>query len=93
VHHIAFRATGDAEEMAMRAKAIGLGLRATEQISRVYFRSVYFREPEGVLFEIATDDPGFTIDERKEALGAKLLLPPWHEPRRAEIEAALPPLE
>jgi glyoxalase family protein len=65
----------------------------TEQKDRNYFRSVYFREPGGVLFEIATDQPGFTLDEPKEKLGSKIALPPWYEPRRAEIEAALPPLE
>jgi len=68
------------------------GLRPTDQFDRCYFRSVYFREPGGVLFEIATDDPGFTLDEPKEALGATLKLPPWYEARRAEIAAALPPL-
>jgi glyoxalase family protein len=59
---------------------------------RLYFRSIYFFEPGGVLFEIATDPPGFTVDETAEALGTGLRLPPWLEPRRAEIEAALPPL-
>jgi glyoxalase family protein len=93
IHHVAFRAGGDAEELEMRARALALGLRATEQVPRFYFRSVYFREPGGVLFEIATDDPGFTIDEPKEKLGSRVMLPPWYEKQRAEIEAALPPLE
>jgi glyoxalase family protein len=93
VHHVAFRAAGDAEEMEMRARALSLGLRATEQVPRFYFRSVYFREPGGILFEIATDGPGFTIDEPKEQFGSRVMLPPWYEQRRAEIEAALPPLE
>ena len=93
VHHVAFRAAGDADEMEMRARALALGLRATEQVPRFYFRSVYFREPNGILFEIATDDPGFTMDEPKEQLGQRLVLPPWYEARRAEIEAALPPLQ
>ena len=93
VHHVAFRAAGDAEEMEMRMRALALGLRATEQVQRFYFRSVYFREPGGVLFEIATDDPGFAIDEPKERLGSRVMLPPWYERKRAAIEAALPPLE
>jgi len=92
VHHVAFRAADDAAELAMRERALKLGLRATEPIDRLYFRSVYFREPGGVLFEIATDGPGFIRDEPKETLGTKIALPPWYEPRRTEIEAALPPL-
>lgn len=92
-HHVAFRAGNDAEEMEMRRRALALGLSATEQVSRNYFRSVYFREPGGILFEIATDDPGFTLDEPKEKLGSKLMLPPWYEPDRAKIEASLPALE
>jgi glyoxalase family protein len=93
VHHIAFRAANDDDELQMRSRAIDLGMKPTEPISRKYFHSIYFREPEGVLFEIATDGPGFTVDEPAEALGRSLKLPPWHEPRRAEIEAALPALE
>jgi glyoxalase family protein len=93
VHHVAFRAADDAAEMAMAARARAQGLRPTEPIDRLYFRSVYFREPGGVLFEIATDGPGFTVDEPKESLGTLLRLPPWYEARRAEIAAALPPLE
>jgi glyoxalase family protein len=93
IHHIAFRAADDKAEMAMRERALKLGMQATEQVERLYFRSVYFREPSGILFEIATDRPGFTLDEPKEKLGGKIALPPWYEPRRAEIEAALPPLE
>jgi glyoxalase family protein len=60
---------------------------------RHYFRSVYFREPNGVLFEIATDDPGFTVDEPKDKLGSRVMLPPWYEQHRGRIEAALPALE
>jgi glyoxalase family protein len=67
-------------------------LHPTEQVDRCYLRSVYFRAPGGVLFEIATDDPGFTVDEPKEALGKAIKLPPWYGSRRAEIVAALPPL-
>lgn len=93
VHHVAFRATGDEQEMEFRRRALELGLRPTEQVSRHYFRSVYFREPNGILFEIATDDPGFTVDEPKEKLGKQLLLPPWYEQHRKQIETALPALE
>jgi glyoxalase family protein len=93
VHHVAFRASGDAQEMEFRKRALALGLNATDQVPRHYFRSVYFREPNGILFEIATDDPGFTVDEPKEKLGKDLLLPPWYERHRAQIQAALPPLE
>ncbi len=93
LHHVAFRAAGDKEQAAMADRARRLGLRPTDQIDRRYFRSVYFREPGSVLFEIATEDPGFTLDEPKESLGTALKLPPWHEQKRAEIEQMLPPLE
>jgi len=93
LHHVAFRAAGDADQAAMADAARRLGLRPTDQIDRRYFRSVYFREPGGVLFEIATEDPGFTLDEPKARLGTALKLPPWYEAKRAEIEQALPPLE
>jgi glyoxalase family protein len=92
VHHVAFRAADDAAEAQMRAAAVAQGLRPTEQIDRRYFHSVYFREPGGVLLEIATDGPGFTLDEPMTALGSSVMLPPWYEPQRAEILAALPPL-
>jgi glyoxalase family protein len=92
LHHVAFRAATDADQRTMAGEAAHLGLRPTEQIDRVYFRSVYFREPGGVLLEIATDGPGFTVDEPKEALGSSIRLPPWHEARRSTIEASLPPL-
>lgn len=93
VHHVAFRAAGDADEREMRERAVRMGLKATEQVQRFYFRSVYFREPGGVLFEIATDDPGFTVDEPKDRLGSRVMLPPWYEQHRTRIEAMLPPLE
>lgn len=93
VHHVAFRATGDEQEMEFRKRALALGLQATDQVPRHYFRSVYFREPNGILFEIATDDPGFMVDEPKEKLGKELLLPPWYEQHRQQIVAALPALE
>jgi glyoxalase family protein len=93
VHHVAFRAADDAAQAAMAERAVALGLHVTEQKDRNYFRSVYFREPGGVLFEIATDDPGFTVDEPLASLGQALKLPRFLEPRRAELEAKLPPLE
>ena len=91
VHHIAFRAEDDAAQAAM-ARRLGEehGLSVTEQRDRQYFRSVYFREPGGVLFEIATDAPGFAVDEPLEALGEALKLPAGLEQHRAAIEAALP---
>ncbi len=92
VHHVAWRATDSAEEMALRDAIMGIGLRPTEQIDRFWFKSVYFREPGGTLFEIATDGPGFSLDENPAQLGEQLILPPWLEPQRAEIEAGLRPL-
>ncbi len=90
VHHIAFRAHDIYEQQEMRNKALSLGLYPTEVIDRFYFRSVYFRTPAGILFEIATDGPGFTADEKEEALGKKLALPPFLENQRSIIEAELP---
>ncbi|MBX3097121.1 MAG: ring-cleaving dioxygenase [Fimbriimonadaceae bacterium] len=90
VHHVAFRAEDDASEVALRTQAIAAGLQPTEQIERFYFRSVYFREPGHILFEIATDQPGFAVDEAPESLGERLVLPPWLEPRREEISMKLP---
>jgi glyoxalase family protein len=92
LHHVAFRAADDAAQAEMVRKLAAMGLRATEQVDRNYFRSVYFREPGGVLFEIATDAPGFAVDEPAERLGETLMLPPWLEPRRADIERVLPAL-
>jgi glyoxalase family protein len=92
VHHVAFRAASDAAQAAMAEQLTAQGMQVTEQKDRNYFRSVYFREPGGVLFEIATDDPGFAVDEPAESLGSALKLPRFLEPRRAEIEARLPPL-
>ena len=94
VHHIAFRAVDDAAQTAMVKKLVqDHRLYTTEQKDRNYFRSVYFREPGKVLFEIATDPPGFAVDEPIESLGQALKLPPFLEGRRAEIEAALPRLD
>ncbi|MBN9446744.1 MAG: ring-cleaving dioxygenase [Bosea sp.] len=93
VHHVAFRAHDDAEQARMvRTLSDRFGLRTTGQRDRNYFRSVYFREPGGVLFEIATDAPGFAADEPAERLGRELRLPPQYEKRRGEIEALLPAL-
>ncbi|HEY8567494.1 MAG TPA: ring-cleaving dioxygenase [Beijerinckiaceae bacterium] len=93
VHHVAFRASDDAAQAEMVRKLRDEhGIRATEQLDRNYFRSVYFREPGGILFEIATDDPGFTADETAASLGETLKLPPFLESRRQEIEDRLPAL-
>jgi len=92
VHHVAFRVPDDAAEMEVRERLIALGLEPTPQVDRRYFRSVYTREPGGILFELATDPPGFTVDEPFESLGRRLVLPPQHEPMRSRIEARLPPL-
>ena len=94
VHHIAFRAKDDAEQGRMAQMLIDHhGLHPTEQRDRNYFRSIYFREPGGILFEIATDVPGFAVDEPAATLGRDLKLPKFLEARRKEIEAALPPLQ
>ncbi|MFT4132545.1 ring-cleaving dioxygenase [Labrys sp. (in: a-proteobacteria)] len=94
VHHIAFRAADDAEEAAMvRKLAQNHRIRTTEQKDRNYFRSVYFREPGHVLFEIATDVPGFAVDEPASTLGEALKLPSFLEARRSALEATLPRLE
>ncbi|GJE27150.1 ring-cleaving dioxygenase [Methylobacterium organophilum] len=91
VHHIAFRAADDAEQEAMAERLRSVhGLAVTEQRDRNYFRSVYFREPGGVLFEIATDRPGFAVDEPAESLGTALKLPAFLEPHRDQIEQVLP---
>jgi glyoxalase family protein len=93
VHHLAFRAADDAAQAEMvRKLAADHGTQTTEQKDRAYFRSVYFREPGGVLFEIATDIPGFTADEPVETLGNALMLPDFLEAHRTAIEAALPAL-
>ena len=93
VHHIAFRATDKVEQLQWRARLVDLGLNVTPVIDRTYFHSIYFREPGGVLFEIATEAPGFTYDEKLEELGAHLRLPPWLESARPQIEKVLPPIQ
>jgi glyoxalase family protein len=93
IHHLAWRVDDSEHELAMRARVAGEGARPTPVIDRFWFQSVYFREPGGVLFELATDGPGFAVDESPEHLGESLVLPPWMEEQRAEIEAVLPKLE
>jgi glyoxalase family protein len=92
VHHMAFRAPTDQEQLEKRAEIEASGLGITPVIDRQYFHSVYFREPGGVLFEIATDGPGFAIDEPAAELGNQLKLPPMYEANRRQIQRALPPL-
>jgi len=92
VHHIAFRAKDQAEQLQWRERLVDLGYNVTPVIDRTYFHSIYFREPGGVLFEIATEPPGFTLDEKLEELGTHLRLPPWMEPARSQIEQILPPI-
>jgi glyoxalase family protein len=91
VHHIAWTSETDDHE-AWRERITAAGGRPTPVIDRFWFRSVYFREPSGVLFELATPDPGFAVDEDPEHLGEKLILPPWLEPQREQIEANLKPV-
>jgi glyoxalase family protein len=92
VHHVAWAAADDAELLEGRAVAVGDGRHATDVIDRQYFHSVYFREPSGVLFELATLPPGFTVDEPVETLGEALKLPPQYESRRAQLQRVLTPL-
>ena len=92
VHHIAFRCADELEQSHWREQIAARGLHVTPVIDRFYFHSIYFREPGGVLFEIATDGPGFTTDEPAERLGETLKLPPQYEKYRAEIEQVLPPI-
>jgi glyoxalase family protein len=92
-HHIAWRAHDDEEEQAWLARLTELGLRPTPVQDRKYFHSVYFRMPDGMLIEIATDDPGFLVDEPQESLGHALSLPPWLEPERATLERELAPID
>jgi glyoxalase family protein len=91
-HHIAWRAADDAEQEAWRERLSELGLRPTTQQERKYFRSIYFRMPDAILLEIATDGPGFLIDETPTRLGQILSLPPWLEPERETLERELVPI-
>lgn len=93
IHHIAFRAPRDSAQLEWHDVLSKIRLNVTLVLDRTYFHSIYFREPGGVLFEIATDPPGFTLDEPIEHLGESLKLPPWLEKHRPEIEKVLVPLE
>jgi glyoxalase family protein len=90
VHHVAWRTPSDEQQMVLRKNIVKAGLNATPVIDRLYFHSVYFHEPGGVLFEIATNPPGFTVDEKIEELGTHLTLPKWLEPMRKDLERVLP---
>jgi glyoxalase family protein len=90
VHHIAWRAADERHQARLRGAVIDFGLGVTPVVDRQYFRSTYFREPGGVLFEVATDQPGFLIDEPEATLGEALKLPPQYEAARDRIEADLP---
>ncbi len=92
VHHVAWRVPDDATELTVRSDIQRAGRSPTGVIDRFWFKSVYFKEPGGTLFEVATDGPGFAEDEPLESLGSRLVLPPWLEDDRASIESALPPL-
>ena len=92
VHHIAWRVADVEAELAVRQRVADAQRRPTDVIDRFWFKSVYFKEPGGALFELATDGPGFTADEDLATLGERLVLPPWLEPQRPRIEAALPDL-
>ncbi len=92
VHHVALRTPDDAQQDAWQAEVRRRGMQVTAVADRHYFHSIYFREPGGVLLEIATDVPGFTVDEPKDRLGSRLMLPPWLEPRRAQLMQHLSPI-
>jgi glyoxalase family protein len=90
VHHVAMAVAGADEQLRLRGELLRFGCRVTEVRDRCYFHSIYFREPGGVLFEVATTGPGFAVDEPPARLGRALKLPPWEEPHRADIERGLP---
>jgi len=92
IHHLAWRVDDEAHQLEVRQRVLEGGSRPTPVIDRFWFKSVYFPEPGGVLFELATEGPGFAVDEDPAHLGESLVLPPWLEPERPSIEAALPPL-
>jgi glyoxalase family protein len=93
VHHVAFRTPDEAQYHAWARRLAELGIPNSGEVDRYYFRSLYFREPNGILFEIATDGPGFGVDEDPATLGEQVVLPPFLEPRRASIVAGLQPIE
>jgi glyoxalase family protein len=92
VHHVAWRADDAAHQLEWREALVKAGRNVTPVIDRYYFKSIYYREPGGVLFEIATDGPGFTKDEKAEDLGSSLSLPPWFQVRRDRLDETLPPI-
>jgi len=93
VHHVAWRVADDNSQQSWRKRLVDEHLNVTPVIDRCYFHSIYFREPGGVLFELATDPPGFAIDESTEKLGEALKLPTWLEGNRKRIEQVLPPVQ
>ena len=93
VHHVAMAISSDDEQLRLREELVRLSLRVTDVRDRCYFNSIYFREPGGVLFEVATIQPGFTVDEDPSSLGRDLKLPPWEEPFRQSIESSLPAVD
>lgn len=92
VHHVALAIDGADQQLRLRQELLGRGLGVTDVLDRQYFQSIYFREPGGVLLEVATIRPGFTVDEALNELGGELKLPPWEEPHRATIERDLDPV-
>jgi glyoxalase family protein len=92
IHHIAFRTPDDETQAEWLRKLTALGLHVSPVMDRNYFHSIYFREPSGILFEIATDGPGFSVDEAAETLGEALKLPAQYEKARTQLEAILPPI-
>jgi glyoxalase family protein len=90
VHHIAWRTADDTQQLEWLRELSHLGCNLSPVMDRVYFHSIYYREPGGIFFEIATDPPGFSVDEPIEKLGSGLQLPPWLEQHRQRIKAALP---
>jgi glyoxalase family protein len=93
VHHVAFRTPTEEQYHDWVARLNELGIQNSGEVDRYYFRSLYFREPNGILFEIATDGPGFAVDEEATTLGSKVVLPPFLEPRRQAILANLKPID
>lgn len=93
VHHVAFRVPNEQEYRYWLERLKQARIPHSGEVERYYFKAIYFREPNGILFELSTDTPGFATDEPKETMGEKLALPPFLEPRRAEIEANLRPLD
>jgi glyoxalase family protein len=93
VHHVAFRVDDDAAQQAWRKRLVEFGYNLSPVMDRKYFHSIYYREPGGILFEIATNAPGFAADEPFDSMGQSLMLPSRYEAQRAQIEKGLPPLK